>query len=151
MVQYPQGHAVACTCTTYASAAKPRALRLLNHHSASVEPLACDVAAHFTNVKCECGIISTRHVCVQIVWQNKRREGACSFHRRRSLSLLVFPVGKSFALWAAPPLPGKRSFPGPLPPSGGSRVTTFGGSKPPHYGQTRRNRLKNFAFAAVVR
>ena len=79
MVQYPQGHAVACTCTTYTSAAKPRALCLLNHHSASVEPLACDVAAHFTNVKCECGIISTRHVCEQTVWQNERREGACPF------------------------------------------------------------------------
>ena len=25
------------------------------------------------------GIISTRHVCEQIVWQNERREGACSF------------------------------------------------------------------------
>ncbi len=48
---------------------------------------------------CTYGIISTRRVCVQIVWQNERREGACSF---RAI-----------------------------------RVTTFGGSKPPPYGQTR--------------
>ena len=61
--------------------------------------LACDVVAHFTGVKCECGIISTRHVCVQIVWQNECREGACSFRA--------------------------------------TRFTTFGGSKPPPYGQTR--------------
>ena len=33
-------------------------LRTLNHHSASVRPLACGSAAHFTFVKCECGIIS---------------------------------------------------------------------------------------------
>ena len=46
--------------------------------------------------------ISTRHVCEQIVWQNERREGACSFRV--------------------------------------IRVTTFGGSKPPPYGQTRYDR-----------
>ena len=39
-----------------------------------------------------------------------------------------------------------------LAPSEPNRVTTFGGSKPPPYGQTRygAGRVKNFAFAAVV-
>ena len=60
-------------------AAQLRALCLLNHHSVSAEPLACDVVSHFTDVKCECGIISTRHVHVQTVRQNEHREGACPF------------------------------------------------------------------------
>ena len=72
----------------------------------------------------------------QIVWQNERREGACSFHRRRSLSLLVFPVGKSFALWAAPPLPENGVFRDPCRLPAAARFVTFGGSKPPPYGQT---------------
>ena len=37
-------------------------LRTLNHHSASVRPLACGSAAHFTFVKCECGIINAKRL-----------------------------------------------------------------------------------------
>ena len=56
-------------------------LRTLNHHSASVRPFACGSAAHFTFVKCECGIINAKAFMIRL------RRGiyrACEFSSRCS-------------------------------------------------------------------